>query len=870
MSWWIRFIARLYPRSWRQRYGAELDALIEDTGPGWRVAMDLARGAAIMHLTMGLAPLRQHVRRLGATPAFTLTALLTLSVAIGANALIFSLVNGVLLRPLPFEEPERLVGVWHVAPGLAPGPVNQAAFTYFTYRDSAETLEDIGLWAQTPATITGRSEPEEVQALGVTDGTLPLLRVTAALGRRFTADDDAPGSRETVMVSHNYWQRAFGGDTRAIGQSLVVDGRPREIIGVLPAGFRLLRHSPDLLLPLRLNRATVQIGLFRYQAIARLKPGVTLEHAHADLARLIPGMPDRFPIPAGFSREMYDGFKMVPDVHPLSADLIGDVSGMLWILFGAVLMLLLVAGANVANLVLVRAEAQRQALAVQLALGAGSARIAAQILGEALLLSGASGACGLLLAQAGLQAIRAIGPGGLPRLDEVTLDLYVMGFTAAITAVAGVLFSLGPIARHARADLSDVLKENGRGSSDGRARQHIRNTLVVAQVAIAFVLLVGSGLMVRTFIAIRGVDPGFRDAANVLTVRISIPEAVVAEPAAVARVHDQILRGLVDVGGVQAAGVTSSVTTDGANRRDPLFVDARELTEGQMPPLRRMKWTAPGYFAVVGNRLIAGRDFVWDEVHGPRHVAIVSDNLARELFGGAQSALGQRVRPSPNGPWREIVGVVGNEYDDGPMRPAPPIVYWPFMQHGYAPSRTTVERTLVYAIRTERANDPALLGELQRAVWAVDPTLPLTRVETLQDVYARSTAQMAFTLTTLAVAASMTLLVGVVGLYGVIAYVVTQRRREVGIRMALGAGVGEVQRLFLMRGLVLVIAGLAAGTALAAVASRALGAMLFEVGPLDPVAYLAAGAGLGTVAVLAIWLPARAATRVPLGIVLRG
>lgn len=823
-----------------------------------------------MHLTMGLTPLRQHVRRLRSTPAFTLTAVLTLSVAIGANALIFSLVNGVLLRPLPFDEPEGLVGVWHVAPGFAPGPVNQAAFTYFTYRDSAETLEDIGLWAPASATITGRGEPEEVQALAVTDGTLPLLRVAAAAGRRFTADDDAPGSRETVMVSHGYWRRALGGDPRAVGQSLIVDGSPREIIGVLPAGFRLLRHAPDVLLPIRLNRATVQIGLFRYQAIARLKPGVTMERAHADLARLIPGMPDRFPIPTGFSREMYDAFRMAPEIHPLSADLFGDVSGMLWILFGAVFMLLLVAGANVANLVLVRAEAQRQALAVQLALGAGSARIASQILGEALLLSGASGACGLLLAQAGLQAVRAIGPGGLPRLDEVTLDLNVLGFTAAITAAAGVLFSLAPIARHARADLSDVLKENGRGSSDGRSRQRIRHTLVVAQVAMAFVLLVGSGLMVRTFIAIRGVDPGFRDAAHVLTVRISIPEAVVAEPAATARLHHQILRGIADVGGVDAAGVTSSVTTDGANRRDPIFVDAREPTAGQMPPLRRMKWTAPGYFATVGSRLITGRDFEWDDVHGPRHVAIVSDNLARELFGGAQAALGQRVRPSPNGPWREIVGVVGNEYDDGPMRPAPPTVYWPFMQHGFAPDRTTVERTLVYAIRTPRANDPALLRELQQAVWAVDSTLPLTRVETLEEVYARSTAQLSFTLTMLAIAASMTLLVGVVGLYGVIAYVVAQRRREVGIRMAIGAGAGEVQRLFLVRGLVLVAAGLASGSVLAAVASRALGAMLFEVGPLDPVAYLAAAAALGAVSVVAIWLPARAATRVPLAIVLRG
>ncbi len=870
MKWWMRLIVRLYPRAWRQRYGDELEALIEDAGPGWRVAVDVARGAAMMHLTMGLGSLRQHVRRLAATPAFALTALITMSVAIGANALIFSLVNGVLLRPLPFEDSDRLLGVWHVAPGLAPGPINQGAFTYFTYRDAAETLEDIGLWTETSAAITGRGEPEEVRALTVTDGTLPLLRVQAALGRRFTADDDAPGSRDTVMVSHSYWQRALGGDSRAIGQSLVVDGRGREIIGVLPAGFRFLRHSPDVLLPIRLDRATVQIGLFRYQAIARLKPGVTLERAHADLARLIPGMPDRFPIPTGFSREMYDGFRLAPDVHGLSEDLFGDVSGMLWILFGAVTLLMLVACANVANLFLVRAEAQRQALAVQLALGAGPARIAAQLLAESLLLALASGVCGLLLAQAGLEAVRAFGPGGLPRLDEVQLDAGVMAFTFGIAVTAGVLFSLAPIARYARPNLSVALNENGRGSSDSLTRQRLRNALVMAQVAIAFVLLVGSALMVRTFLATRDVDPGFRDPAGVLTIRLTIPEAAIAEPVAVARAHQQILQGIEEVGGVQAVAATSSVTMDGANRRDPLFVDRRDQAPDQMPPLRRMKWAAPGYAATIGNRVVAGRDFGWDDVHGPRHVGIISENLARELFGTAQDALGQRVRPSSNGPWREIVGVVGNEHDDGPMRPATPMVYWPFMQHGFAPARTTVERTLVYVIRTARVNDPALLRELQQAVWAVNPTLPLTRVEPLQEVYARSTAQLSFTLAILGVAAGVTLLVGVVGLYGVIAYVVAQRRREVGIRMALGAGAGQVQRLFVARGVALVTSGLVAGAAMAVVASRALSAMLFDVSPLDPAAYAAAFATVGGLALLAVWLPARAATRVPAAIVLRG
>lgn len=870
MTWWMRLVVRLYPGEWRERYQDELEAVIEQSGPGWRPALDLARGAALMQFATGAGRVRHHVRRLWATPAFTLTAVATLATAIGANALLFALVNGVLLKPLPFDQPDRLVGVWHSAPGLVPGPLNQAAFTYFTYREEATAFEDIGLWSGATATVTGRGDPEELETLGVTDGTLPLLRVRPELGRGFTATDDAPGSRETVILSRDYWLRAFGGSPAAIGQSLMVDGRAREVIGVLPAGFALLRQTPDLVLPLRLDRATVQIGLFRHQGVARLKPGATLAAAHADLARLIPGMPDRFPIPAGFSRAMYDGFKMAPDVHPLAQDLVGDVSGMLWVLFGAVGLLLLVACANVASLFLVRTEGRRQEIAVELALGAGWRRIAGQLVGESLVVSVMSAGAGLLLAAGGLQVLRAVAPARLPRLHEVAIDPVVAGFALALAVVAGVLFGVTPIAKYGRPELSAALKAGGRGSSDDAARQRLRQLLVAGQVAVALTLLIGSALLLRTFAAARDVTPGVVDPAAVLTVRIAIPEAVMADPLATARAHEQIVRRLADVRGVQAVGQTSSITMDGANRKDPIFAEGVAEADGRMPPLRRMKWIAPGYFAAIGNPVLAGRDITWEDVHDRRPVAMVSVTLARELFGDPAAALGRRVRPSSNGPWREIVGVVGAEHDDGPLRPATPVVYWPFQQDGYAPGRVTVERALTYAIRSDRGHDTGLLRDVQLAVWAVNPALPLARIETVQDVFDRTTAQLSFTLVALAVAAGATLLLGVVGIYGVIAYVVAQRRREVAIRMALGADARTVVGLFVRHGVVTVVLGLITGVVLSALATRAMASWLHDVNPVDPLAYAAAVTLLGVVAIVAVWLPARAATRVSPGLALRG
>jgi putative ABC transport system permease protein len=814
--------------------------------------------------------MRHALRRLLSTPAFSLAAAITLAAAIGANALIFSIVNGVLLKPLPYERPDTLVGVWHVAPGLMQGPLNQAPSTYFLYREQAESFEDIGLWDNTSVTLTGRGEPEEVSAILVTDGTLPLLGVQPALGRAFTREDDAPGSAATVMIGYAYWQRAFGGSPAAIGQSLVVSGRAREVIGVLPAGFRFLRHNPEVILPLRLDRAEVRLGQFNYQGIARLKPGVTIERADADLNRLIPQLVEMFPMPPGLTKQMFEEVRLASDVRPLYVDVVGDIGRALWILLGTVGVVLLVACANVANLFLVRAEGRQQELAVRLALGAGLRRIAGELLAESMLLALAGGALGLALAYGGIQLLLALEPSRLPRLNEIAIEPIVVVFTLAISLVAGLLFGIAPIAKYARPQLASALKENGRGSSDGRDRHRTRNTLVVAQVAMALVLLVASGLMIRTFAAMRDVPPGFVEPDKVLTLRITIPNALVEDPAHVARLFEQIQQGVAAIPGVTSVGASSSITMDGNDSNDPVFAEGVPTPEGRIPPLRRQKWIGENYFSTMGNPIIAGRDLTWADIHNRREFALLSENLARELFGEPQAAVGRRVRPTPSSPWREVIGVVGNDYDDGVTQPATMTVYWPMLQENFWEAPLRAQRSMAYAIRSERLRDPGFLKDVQQAVWAVNPNLPLANVETLRESYDDSMAQTSFMLVILGIASAVTLLLGVVGIYGVIAYVVAQRRREVGIRMALGAAAGEVQRLFVRHGLIITAVGLVLGALVAAGVSRVLGALLFNVSPLDPLTYAVGIAALGVVAVLATWLPARQATRVDPAIALRG
>jgi predicted permease len=818
-----------------------------------------------MHLLPGR--LRRVARLLRRAPLFTAAAVITLGVGIGANTAIFSVVYGVLLKPLPFSEPDRLVAVWHTAPGMGFPVMNQSPATYLTYRDEKRAFEDIGMWDNTAVSVTGIGDPERVEALLVTDGTLGILRVEPLLG-----------TAETVMLAHGYWQRKFGSDRNVVGRQIMVDGRPREIIGVLPASFKFLNTRAQLLVPFRWNRAEVFLGNFSYQAIARLKPGVTIEQANADVARMLPLVVERFPLPPGFTRDMLSQIRMGPLVRPLSADVIGDVGRVLWVLLGTVGIILLIACANVANLFLVRAEARQQEIAVHAALGATRGRIAWELLSESLTLGVLGGAAGLLLAYSGIRVLAATAPEGLPRVDEIGFDPIVILFTAAISIAAGLLFGLLPVIKYARPRLASALKEGGRLSSDGRERHRARNALVVAEIALAVVLLVGSGLMIRTFQALRNVQPGFTNPDQVLTFRISIPESQVPDRPSLAkgpstgdalaaaervtRTHEQILHRIEQIPGVASVALSSAITMDGYDSNDPIFVEEFPAPAGKLPALRRFKWISEGFFRTMGNRITAGRDITWAEIYAMHPVVMVNETFARNYWSDPKQALGKRIRQAPTNPWRTIVGVVGDERDDGAAQPAPAIVYWPMMVKDYWTMPVFSRRTMAYAVRTARADSPTLLKEIQKAVWSVNPGLPLASVMTLNEIRAASMAQTSFALVMLAIAAAVALLLGVVGIYGVIAYVATQRTREIGIRIALGADDRNVSALFLRQGLLLAAAGVAIGLVVAAATTRVMSSLLFGVGATDPVTYAIVAIGLGGTALLASYIPARRASRI--------
>ena len=793
---------------------------------------------------------------------FTIVAVLTLALGIAANTAIFTVVRGVLLKPLPFDEPESLVGVWLTGPGLNLDELTLSPATYFVIREEGRVLEDVGLWRNGAVSVTGNGEPERVETLNVTDGTLPLLRVRPALGRFFTAADDSPTTPERVILSHAYWQRKFGSDPSAIGKSLMVENRPREIIGVLPAGFRFLDRNPQLVLPFRFNRSELHVANFSYRGVGRLKPGITLDQANADVARLIPVLPDRFPLPGGLTRKMFDDVRIAPNVRPFTVDAVGDIGRVLWVLLGTVGFVLLIACANVANLFLVRAEARQQELAIHAALGAGARRIAWELLSESLTLGVLGGVAGLALAAAGIQLLVANAPGGLPRVQEIGIDWLVLLFTVGISLVAGLLFGAIPVLKFARPNLAGALKEGGRLSSAGRDRHRARNALVVAEIGLAVVLLIASGLMIRSFVALSRIEPGFTRPEEVLTLRVAIPQTLIANDEQAIRTHEAIVRQIERIPGVVSVGVSSSITMDGNDSNDPIFVEDFPMPAEKIPPLRRFKWTSENYFKTMGNPLVAGREITWADAFAKVPVVMVSENFAREYWKEPGGAIGRRIRQMPDSPWRTIVGVVGNERDNGVTRPAVSIVYWPLWIDRYNNNQAFAQRNLGYAIRSERTGSPTLLKEIQQAVWSVNANLPIASVRTLDELRGGSMAQTSFALVMLGIAGAVALLLGVVGIYGVIAYVATQRTKEIGIRMALGAATRDVSGLFVRHGAVLAGMGIVCGLVAAALLTRAMATLLFGVSTFDPLTYAAVSVALAGTALIASYLPARRAARI--------
>ncbi len=810
--------------------------------------------------------LREILRRLSRTAGFASVAVLTIALGIGANTAIFSVINGILLKPLPYPKPDELVGMWHTAPGINIPELNQSPSNYFTYRDQNRTLVDMGLYNNRSASVTGLAQPEQVQTIEVTDGTLPILGVRPLLGRWFERKDDLPGSAKTVMLAYSYWQSKFGGERSVLGRRILVDGDAHEVIGVMPRDFRFLDYKFSLVLPIRLDRNKTFLGNFSYRGVARMKPGVTVAQVNADVARMLPMVYAAFPPPPGFNQHIFERARIGPNVRPFAKDLIGDVGSVLWVLMGTVGLVLLIACANVANLMLVRAEARQQELAIRSALGAGWNRIAGELLSESVVLGLLGGAAGVGLAYAALKLLVALAPAGLPRLDEISIDTRTVLFALAISIVSGLIFGLIPVFRYAGIRPALGLRQGSRSFSQSRERHRVQNGLVIVQVGLALVLVIGSGLMIRTFWALQRQSPGFTRPEQVQILRIAIPGTEVKEPERVARLQQAILEKLRQIPGVSDAGMSSSMTMDGRTSNDLIFTKDRAYEESGLPPIRRFKFISPGFFKAVGNPLIAGRDFTWTDIYNLTPVVLVSENFAREYWGNPTAALGQQIRENSKDDWHEIVGVVGNELDDGANKKPPTIVYWPLMMKQFWGDPVHVIRfPMAFALRTPRAGSEQLATEIRQAVWSVNADLPVADVATQEDIYKKSMARVSFTMVMLALAGGMALLLGMIGIYGVISYSVTQKTREIGIRTALGASESQVVSMFVYRGLRLSIVGVVLGLAGAVASTRLMTSLLFGVSAMDPVTYAAVAAAVIAAAVAASYVPSRGAARtVPL------
>ena len=730
---------------------------------------------------------------------------------------------------------------------------------YFEYREQNQSFQEFGVTASGYLGVTGIGEPEQVPIVAVTQGVLPALGVQPALGRWFTQADDTPAAPDTVILTYGYWRQRLGGDKAVIGRTIAVDSRPREVIGVMPRSFRFLNQDPAMIFPQRFDRNKIQQD-FSYQGIGRLKPGVTRAQASADIGRMLPVALAA----SGLTPTMIGTLRTEPIVRPLKQDVVGDIGTVLWVLMGTIGIVLLIACANVANLLLVRAEGRQQEFAIRAALGAGWGRIARELLVESVTLGVLGGFLGVALAYGGLRILVAMGPANLPRLAEISIDPLVLAFTLAVSLVSGLLFGLIPVAKYAGPRIAMSLRGGGRTVSQSRERHRSQNTLVVVQVALALVLLVASGLMLRSFQALRSVQPGFTQPERIQTIHIRIPEAQVPEPERVTRMQNDILEKIAAVPGVSSAAFATALPMEEFQGNGTMFIEGADYA-GQIPPIKRFKFVSPGLFKVLGTPLIAGRDFNWTDIYGKRNVVMVSENLARETWGGPAAALGKRIGDGLFGPgsWFEIIGVVGDVYDDGVHQKAPATVYWPARLMARIMRRDNfVPRSIAIAIRSDRAGQETFLKQVREAVWSVNANLPLSEVRTLGEIYAQSMARTSFALVMLGIAGAMALVLGIIGIYGVLSYAVSQRRREIGIRLALGAQPGELKRMFVRQGLVLASVGVAIGLGAAAGLSRLMSSLLFGIKALDPLTYITGALLLALAAALASYMPARRAAAV--------
>jgi predicted permease len=886
------FLLGLYPREFRARFASDLEAdfgeLLRTRGAlaTWRrVVPDLLQSVPLTHVGARAArkrarvvagkgerpmrslpsDLRHACRVLLKAPVFTAVTVITLAFGIGANSAIFSLVNAVLLRPLGYAEPERLMLIYEGFGG--PGKVGVSPPDYVDLTTVQRPFSSIGAYRTTQYELSGTGEPERITGVRVSASVFPILGVPPAIGRTFVESDDQPG-QDVAVLSHGLFQRRFGGDPSTVGRTVTLDRRPYTVVGVMPAAFQFPKRGPQIngepaqvWTPLALDdfeRSEHARGMmYNHSVIGRLREGVTSQRAAADIGALGPRLVENYP------PMLRDAMKtLAVKAVPLADEIAGEVQRPLLLLLGAVGLVLLVACANVANLVLSRAVTRQREMGVRAALGAGRGRLLQLLLVEGLLLTATGGALGLFLGYAAVRAMPAVIALSLPGVSDVALDARVSLFTFALSVVTALVFGLLPLAASERRDLTELLREGGSRSTSGARQHRLQATLVVSSVALAFVLLAGAGLLIRSFDKLMAVDAGLR-APRVLTMQVNLPRVGYDNAQAVESFYRALHENVGAIPSVQAAAVQTDLPLKGDGERRAFTAD-QPADPAVSSTGVAVTWTFGDYFRTFGVPIVKGRTFLPEEDAQNRLVAIVSRGLAERFWPG-QDPIGKRVKwgiPASQAPWQTIVGVAGDVVD-GRLGEEPILhIYVPFAEATGQPANLAAFfRRMSVAAMTE-GDTASLVGPMRGAIARIDPALAVADVTTMSQVMADAAAPQRFSTAVLSVFAAGALLLAAVGLYGTLAFGVTQRTREIGVRVALGASRYEVLRLVVRQGMSLTILGLALGLAGALAVTRLMTGLLYETKPLDVGTFASVTGVLAAVALLACYLPARRAARV--------
>ncbi|HSR49582.1 MAG TPA: ABC transporter permease [Acidobacteriota bacterium] len=803
--------------------------------------------------------LRYGIRVLVKHPGFTLVALLTLAIGIGANSAIFSVVHGVLLKPLPYRQPEQLVQIWSQFPtqDFYQFPISPPE--YYDFRERADFLQELGGYANGGVNLTGDGEPLRLSVSFATYSLLPTLGVDPLHGRFFQEEEDLPESGNVMVLSYGLWKQKFAGDPQVIGRKVQINGQSVEVVGVMPAGFDFPSGDVQAWMPLAIDPASLpgRWGNHFMRIVARMAEGVTMPQAEEKLKALL----TRWGQEAGPNQHRPNPQGHPYVLKPLHEQIVGQVRPQMVFLTLVVGLVLLIACVNVANLLLARSEARHKEIAIRSALGAERGRLIRQLLTESSLLALGGGLIGMLVANWGVKVLLSVNPQSIPRLDAVGMDWTVAEATLVLSVLTGLLFGAAPAATLISGDVQETLKDGGRGTSASRGRSRFRALLVTAEIALAVVLVAGSGLVIRSFVALQSTDPGFQ-AEKALTLRTVVSSTVAADDESVLAFYERALERMAALPGVRSAAVVNSLPLRSGLDAEDFEIEGWVRTPDS-PPVNvdYLKTVSRGYFKTMGVELLSGRTFGDSDRPGSLPVAVVSQSFARRFFAG-QSPLGRRVRIDPDRAWMEIVGVVGDVKEQDLRQEVKPHLYTVLGQNPQVLG--SPYRGMSFVLRSQDA-PLSLAAAARNAIWQLDSDIPIAEVETLESVLGVSLAEQRFTVLLLTIFAVTALLLAAVGIYGVMSYSVTRRTQEIGVRMALGARAGDVLGLVVRQGMALTCAGLGLGlTAALSVAlllRDQLQALLYQIGNFDPLTYLVVVAVLALTALLACCLPAYRASR---------